>query len=164
MTDPVLVYKGDDLARYGFGDPHPFGTDRHDVFHQELASANLDSGIAFARPRRASVAELLLFHTADYIDKVSRMSQEGKGYLDEGDTPALPGIFEAASDVVGTTLAAIDAIMGGEAKRAFVPIAGMHHAARDSAARTELNAGIPVPPSLSHGASSHEGRPMAAAG
>ena len=78
MTDPVLVYKGDDLARYGFGDPHPFGTDRHDVFHQELASANLDSGIAFARPRRASVDELLLFHTADYIDKVSRLSQEGK--------------------------------------------------------------------------------------
>ena len=37
-------------------------------------------------------------------------------------------------------------------------------AARDTAARTELNAGIPVPPSLSHGASSHEGRPMAAAG
>lgn len=37
-------------------------------------------------------------------------------------------------------------------------------ASRDSAARTELNAGIPVPPSLSHGASSHEGRPMAAAG
>lgn len=134
MTDPVLVYKGDDLARYGFGDPHPFGTDRHDVFHRELALANLDSGVAFARPRRASVDELLLFHTADYIDKVSRMSQEGKGYLDEGDTPALPGIFDAASDVVGTTLAAIDAIMGGEAKRAFIPIAGLHHAARDSAA------------------------------
>ncbi len=134
MTNPVLVYKGDELARYGFGDPHPFGTDRHDVFHQELESADLDSSVTYAKPRRASVDELLLFHTPEYIDKVSRMSQEGKGYLDEGDTPALPGIFDAASNVVGTTLAAVDAIMDGDAKRAFIPIAGMHHAARDRAA------------------------------
>jgi acetoin utilization protein AcuC len=35
---------------------------------------------------------------------------------------------------VGTTLAAVDAIMSGAALRAFVPIAGLHHAARDKAA------------------------------
>jgi len=134
MSDPVLVYKGEAIAAYGFGDPHPFGIDRHNVFHRELAEADLDEGIRYEAPRRASVDELLLFHTPDYIDKVSRMSQEGKGYLDEGDTPAMPGIFDAASDVVGTTLAAVDAIMHGDAKRAFVPIAGLHHAARDSAA------------------------------
>jgi acetoin utilization protein AcuC len=134
MSDPVLVYKGEAIAAYGFGDPHPFGIDRHNVFHRELADADLGEGIRYEAPRRASVDELMLFHTADYIDKVSRMSQEGKGYLDDGDTPAMPGIFDAASDVVGTTLAAVDAIMHGEAKRAFVPIAGLHHAARDAAA------------------------------
>ena len=62
------------------------------------------------------------------------MSAEGRGYLDEGDTPAMPGIFEAASNVVGTTMAAADAIMAGKARRAFVPIAGLHHAGRDHAA------------------------------
>jgi acetoin utilization protein AcuC len=134
MSDPVLVYKGEGIASYGFGDPHPFGFDRHDVFHRELEAAGLGDAITYARPRHASVDELLLFHTADYIDKVSRMSREGKGYLDDGDTPALPGIFDAASDVVGTTLAAVDAVMRGEAKRAFVPIAGLHHAARNAAA------------------------------
>ena len=131
MSDPVLVYKGDEIAAYGFGDPHPFGTDRHDVFHRELAEAALDDAIRYMPPRRASVDELLLFHMPEYIDKVSRMSKEGRGYLDDGDTPALPGIFDAACDVVGTTLAAVDAVMHGEAKRAFVPIAGLHHAARD---------------------------------
>lgn len=134
MSDPVLVYRGEEIARYGFGDPHPFGTDRHDVFHAELTEANLGATVRYARPRHASVDELLLFHTADYIDKVSRMSVDGKGFLDEGDTPAVVGIFDAASDVVGSTLAAVDAIMRGEAKRAFVPIAGLHHAARNSAA------------------------------
>ena len=134
MSDPVLVYKGDEIAAYGFGDPHPFGTDRHDVFHRELAEAALDDAIRYMPPRRASVDELLLFHMPEYIDKVSRMSKEGRGYLDAGDTPALPGIYDAACDVVGTTLAAVDAVMHGEAKRAFVPIAGLHHAARDRAA------------------------------
>lgn len=134
MKLPVLVYKGDKLASYGFGDPHPFGLDRHDVFHDELAAAEFGESIEYAAPRSASVDDLLLFHTADYIDKVSKMSAEGKGYLDDGDTPALPGIFDAASVVVGTTLAAVDAIMEGKAKRAFVPIAGLHHAGRNNAA------------------------------
>ena len=131
---PVLVYRGDDIARYGFGDPHPFGLDRHDVFHEELATEGLGDAIRYAAPRQATVDQLLLFHTADYIDLVSHKSREGRGFLDGGDTPAIPGIFDAAASVVGTTLAAVDAIMHGDAKRAFVPIAGLHHAARDGAA------------------------------
>ena len=133
-TKPVYVYKGEALARYGFGDDHPFGVDRHDVFHKELGEAGLADHIEYQETRRASADELALFHTPDYIDKVSRMSQEGRGYLDGGDTPAFPGIYDTASDVVGTTLAAVDAVMAGETRRAFVPIAGLHHAARDSAA------------------------------
>lgn len=140
MTDvrdpdlPVFVYRGNALANYGFGDDHPFGPDRHDVFQTELAAAGLGSAICYADTRRASVDELALFHTPRYIDRVSRMSQEGRGFLDLGDTPAFPGIFDAASDVVGTTLAAVDAVMHGDTPRAFVPIAGLHHAARDGAA------------------------------
>jgi acetoin utilization protein AcuC len=82
----------------------------------------------------ATVAELALFHTQAYIDFVATRSAAGTGYLDGGDTPAYPGIFESASIVVGTTLAAVDAVMCGNASRAFVPIAGLHHAARDKAA------------------------------
>jgi acetoin utilization protein AcuC len=43
-------------------------------------------------------------------------------------------VYEAAATVVGTTMDAVQRIMGGECRRAFVPIAGLHHAARDSAA------------------------------
>ena len=49
MSDPVLVYKGDELASYGFGDPHPFGLDRHGVFQDELAAANLGDRIEYAQ-------------------------------------------------------------------------------------------------------------------
>jgi acetoin utilization protein AcuC len=131
---PVYVYRGDELASYGFGADHPFGLDRHAVFHEELAQAGLGTRISYALPRRASVDELALFHTPDYIDFISRKSADGEGYLDGGDTPAIPGIFDIASDVVGTTLAAIDAVMTGETPRAFVPIAGLHHAGRGHAA------------------------------
>ena len=130
----MFVYKGDTLANYGFGDEHPFGVDRHDAFQTELANAQLGTAIQYADPRRASVDELALFHTPEYIDRVSKMSQVGRGFLDDGDTPAYPGIFDTASDVVGATLAAVDAIMAGESNRAFVPIAGLHHAGRGHAA------------------------------
>jgi acetoin utilization protein AcuC len=130
----VLVYRGTALASYGFGNDHPFGPDRHDVFQAELANAGLGSAVQYAEPRRASVDALALFHTPEYIDRVSQLSSEGRGFLDAGDTPAFPGVFEAASDVVGSTLAAVDAVMRGDTLRAFVPIAGLHHAARANAA------------------------------
>ncbi len=134
MSDTVLVYRGESIAAYGFGDPHPFGTDRHDVFHAELDQAGLGDAIDYGHPRPALVDELLLFHTADYIDKVSRMSAAGEGWLDDGDTPAVAGIYDGASAVVGAVLCAVDEIMHGHHRRAFVPIAGLHHAARSSAA------------------------------
>jgi acetoin utilization protein AcuC len=43
-------------------------------------------------------------------------------------------VFEAAALVVGATLTATDAMMLGKCRRAFIPIAGLHHAARDRAA------------------------------
>jgi acetoin utilization protein AcuC len=131
---PVYVYRGDALAAYGFGEGHPFGPDRHDAFHRALEAEALGDAIAYAGPRRASVDELAMFHTADYIDFVSRCSVDGNGFLDGGDTPAFRGVFDIASDVVGTTLAAVDAVMAGDASSAFVPIAGLHHAGRGHAA------------------------------
>ena len=134
MTDSVLVYRGKAIAAYGFGDPHPFGTDRHDVFHAELERAALGDVIDYGQPRHAEVEELALFHTDDYIETVSRLSAAGQGWLDAGDTPVVPGIYEAAAAVAGTVLSAVDAVMDGRHRRAFVPIAGLHHAARSGAA------------------------------
>jgi acetoin utilization protein AcuC len=131
---PVYVFKGEALANYGFGDDHPFGLDRHEAFQVELADAGLGNAIEYAGTRRATVDELSLFHSADYIDFISKRSGEGTGFLDGGDTPAYPGIFDTASDVVGTTLAAVDAVMRGDSARAFSPIAGLHHAGREHAA------------------------------
>jgi acetoin utilization protein AcuC len=130
----VAVVVSDRLARYGFGDGHPFGTDRHAAFVREFQARGLDKRVHILEPRVASDDELLAFHTPAYIEFVRERSVSGQGLLDGGDTPAFRGVYEAAAAVVGATLNATEAIMRGECRRAFVPIAGLHHAARDHAA------------------------------
>lgn len=134
MTRPVFVYKGEALARYGFGADHPFGDDRHAAFHAELDRLDPDQEIARVPPVDAPRSLIERFHTPEYVSRVELLSAQGQGYLDGGDTPVVPGIFEAASTVVGCTVQAVEAVMGGDARRAFVPIGGLHHAARDHAA------------------------------
>jgi len=86
-------------------------------------------------PRTATIGGTYSFHTADYVEFVRQKSLSGEGFLDGGDTPAFRGIFDAASSVVGATLVAVESLMSGACRRAFVPIAGLHHAARESSRR-----------------------------
>ncbi len=129
----VLVYKDRKIAAYGFGDGHPFGADRHEAFHRELDAA----GLKVVEPSVGEAAtdeELLAFHTADYIEMVRQKCSDGQGFLDDGDTPARVGLDVAARAVVGASIAGMEQIMAGAARRAFVPIAGLHHAGRGHAA------------------------------
>jgi acetoin utilization protein AcuC len=130
----VGVVVSERLARYGFGDGHPFGPDRHAAFVREFNARGLDRRVRMLEPRVASESELRAFHSADYLEFVRERSVAGSGWLDGGDTPAFRGVYEAAAGVVGATLSAVEAIMAGDCRRAFVPIAGLHHAARDRAA------------------------------
>jgi acetoin utilization protein AcuC len=134
MKKPVGVVTSEQLARYGFGDGHPFGPDRHAAFMREFESRGLSARTGTIEPREASYEELLMFHTPAYVDLVRDRSATGQGFLDGGDTPAFRGVYEAAALVVGATLNAADAMMAGKHRRAFVPIAGLHHASRGQAA------------------------------
>jgi acetoin utilization protein AcuC len=130
----TCVVAGERIARYAFGDGHPFGPDRHDAFWRELVAQGFDRRVQLLAPRAATRRELLLFHRPEYVDLVQTRSVTGEGFLDAGDTPAWKGVFEAASDVVGASLVATEALMDDRAKRGFVPIAGLHHAGRGHAA------------------------------
>ena len=130
----TCVVAGERIARYGFPDGHPFGPDRHDAFWREFVAQGLDRRVQQLVPRTASRSELELFHDPVYVDLVEARSATGEGFLDAGDTPAFKGVFEAASNVVGASLVAVENLMAGRAKRGFVPIAGLHHAGRAHAA------------------------------
>jgi acetoin utilization protein AcuC len=139
MSIPLCVYIGDDLAHYGFGEGHPFGPDRLGAFWQHACAAGLDRQVRQCTPVSVDRTVIERFHTKAYVERVIRQSATGEGYLDGGDTPAVQGIYEAACYVVGSVLDAIERIIGQECRGeqcrlAFVPIAGLHHARRDSAA------------------------------
>jgi acetoin utilization protein AcuC len=132
-TRDTLLVAGEALGRYGFPDGHPWGVDRYGAFMQELRAQGLEDRLRVQRPREALRYELETFHQPAYVSLVEQRSAAGVGYLDAGDTPAYRGVFEAASAVVGGALVALEEIMEGRARRAFVPIAGLHHAAPGTA-------------------------------
>jgi len=121
LTDisKVLVIKDQATAAYGFENGHPFGPDRHDVFHAELETSGVAAEAEFVAARMASREELLSYHTTAYIDYVRETCDAGGGMLDAQDTPAWKGLFEAASAYVGGTLNLVEAIMAGREKRGW---------------------------------------------
>ena len=134
MTQRAYLVTGPEIAAYGFPNGHPFGPDRHDAFRRELERSPAFAAVEPLSARRATREELEMFHTAEYVDLVIEFSAAGAGWLDQGDTPAFPGIYEAAAAVVGGTLEALDRIVATEIPRAFIPIGGLHHARRGGAA------------------------------
>jgi acetoin utilization protein AcuC len=134
MNEHAVLVTGPDIAAYGFPGGHPFGPDRHDVFRREVERSVAFGSLTLVEPRVAARAELEMFHTPRYVDRVIDLSREGSGWLDQGDTPAFPGVYEAASMVVGGTLVALERIVEGPIRRAFIPIGGLHHARRGAAA------------------------------
>jgi acetoin utilization protein AcuC len=134
VSEQVCVYLGQELAAYSFGADHPFGPQRHDAFAAHLSREGLAARVRLRAPVAASQADIELFHTHVYVERVKALSRTGTGWLDQGDTPAFLGMYEAAAVVAGSVLDALESIIRGDCRRGFVPIAGLHHARRDAAA------------------------------
>lgn len=130
----VCLYAGEALARYAFPDGHPLGTDRQGAFLNEARQRGLLTGIRACVARVATSAEIGRFHTRSHVEKVMHAERDKLAFLDNGDTPVFPGIFEASASVVGAALDGLAQVMTGECVRTFQPIGGLHHAGRDHSA------------------------------
>jgi acetoin utilization protein AcuC len=127
------ILLGDELAKYGFGNSHPFNNNRMEAFWNRLEELILDrSLIEVVKPISANEEDILSFHDKLYVNLVKQYSQMGSGYLDGGDTPVFKGIFDAAATVVGSSLKALDEVAEGPngIRHSFNPIGGLHHAYR----------------------------------
>lgn len=134
MQNNVGLYVGEELSHYHFGQQHPFGPRRQTAFWDAVHEANLDVWARLCNPVQASPAVIESFHHPEYVALVKKLSATGQGYLDYGDTPAIKGIYESAAFVVGSVVDAIHQIMEKRIRRAFIPIAGLHHARPERAA------------------------------
>jgi acetoin utilization deacetylase AcuC-like enzyme/GNAT superfamily N-acetyltransferase len=147
--------------QYDFGPEHPMHSRRLQALLELLAESNLwhaDNELTRLHGRPASEDELRLIHTPDYIAMIQRLSaindqtpdqqellQEAERYgIEDGDTPAFPGMHAAAATVTGGTLVALNTVMGlpnnGESLtgttqplHVFHPAGGWHHAWADRA-------------------------------
>ena len=132
-TDACL-YTAEALGRYGFPDGHPLGADRQGAFLKEAELQGLLAKVRVHAPRVATTDEIGRFHTQNHIDKVMHAERDKLKFLDNGDTPVFPGVFEASAYVVGAALDGLARVMQGECSRSFQPIGGLHHAGRDHSA------------------------------
>lgn len=128
------------LDAYDLGPDHPFRPERVSLA-VELMRANGLVAEGALRPipfEAASRTQLLRVHSEAYLDVVMRASGPGGLWpahagIGPGDTPAFPGMHEAAALIAGATTAALNAITGGAYSRAFSPAGGLHHAHREYA-------------------------------
>lgn len=134
MSHPVYVYLGEVLGRYGFSHDHPFSQQRLPAFEAALQRQGLLERVQVRDPVTVEREVLARFHHDSYIQTVQDAADQGLAYLDNGDTPVFPDIYQVSATVVGSVLDAARRIMEGECRRAFIPIAGLHHAQRHRAA------------------------------
>jgi acetoin utilization protein AcuC len=130
----AFLYVDDRLGAYGFPEGHPLGIDRQGAFLREAASQGLLRGARIVGGRVAIRPEIERFHDAGYVSRVAEAEKSGVDWLDGGDTPVFPGVYEIASYVVGSALEGLEQVMSGNCLRTLQPIGGLHHAARTHAA------------------------------
>ncbi len=112
---------------------HPEQIPRLEAVNRALSAPEF-AGLSRMTAPQATEDQLRLGHPQDYIDGIrAAIPTEGLRALDP-DTHASPGSWVAALDGVGGCIAAVDAVLDGRARNAFVATRPPgHHAERDRA-------------------------------
>ncbi|MEX2460896.1 MAG: acetoin utilization protein AcuC [Paenibacillaceae bacterium] len=125
--------------KYYFYEGHPFNQHRLKLTVDLLKRVAALPQNLIRIPVHAKDEVLALVHTLPYIQAVRALSEphideiwldkaESFGLSQEGDTPHFEGMHEVSSQIVGGTLAAVEAVMSGKTKHALHLGGGLHHA------------------------------------
>jgi acetoin utilization deacetylase AcuC-like enzyme len=122
VADPVC--KTHDTGR-----GHPESPARFDAVLGALEASGVAAKMRRIEPRAVSREDLLLAHTAEYLALAEGEILSGENQLSTGDTVVSGRSWDAAVKAAGSALAAVDAVMKGEAARAFCVVRPPgHHA------------------------------------
>ncbi len=133
MQEPLTIFTDPAFLGHDTGAGHPESAERLRAIADALAAPRFGS-----LPRRpapeAARAQLERVHTSAMIDGVlAAIPREGHARID-GDTVVSPGSRAAALRAAGAVCAAVDAVLGGETRRAFCAVRPPgHHAEPDRA-------------------------------
>jgi acetoin utilization protein AcuC len=127
----VLIYSPT-YARYDFGGDHPFSPVRVEMTLDLLR--RLGVHLRWQEPEAASREDVRTVHEEGYVRTVEALSTGAAAAdaaacgLGTPDTPAFPGMDEAARILVGGTLLAAKLIASGSEQRVLQLGGGLHHA------------------------------------
>lgn len=125
-----------DLWVHGHGANHPLRPERLRMVYELLLAYGAFDGPSsrLLPPRQATDEELALWHTAEYIDAVHRLSagdtsvRPWQYHFGPGDNPVFSGMYETEALKAGSSLMAAQMVARKEVDVAFSFAGGLHHA------------------------------------
>ncbi|MEQ1853712.1 MAG: histone deacetylase [Chthoniobacteraceae bacterium] len=128
-----MIFATDSHCRkHDAGPGHPEQPARYDAVLTALKAGGLLAKLREIGPRAVKREDLLLVHGAAYLDLAEREIREGRDQLSTGDTGVGPESWDAAMAAAGCALAAVEAVVQGDAKTGFCLIRPPgHHASAD---------------------------------
>ena len=134
MQRSAFVYE-EAQSRHVLRDDHVFKPTRLQLTYELLRSYGAFDDSPPVPPRTAEEAEILKFHTREYVAAVKDLSQGEKrsdaasfNFSAYGDNPPYEGMYEVSLLVVGASVTAAELVSGGKADVAFNISGGLHHA------------------------------------
>src|SRR6266849_4093829 len=130
--------------KHHLSDQHPLQPIRVKLAVDLIKSTGLIEHGHLVPPRAATIEELELVHSPEYVELVRKLSDPSqRGFLSRAaidaagyasaDNPVSDELHEGTSLVAGATLVAAEAVQSGAALHSFSPSGGLHHAHRDRA-------------------------------
>ncbi|MBZ5727587.1 MAG: histone deacetylase [Acidobacteriia bacterium] len=111
------------------GREHLERPERYDAVVEGLEEAGLLPRLLRVEPRAATVEELLLCHTGEYLRTAKHDVDSGRRRMSTGDTDLTRSSWDAAARAAGGVLNAVDAVVSGQARNAFCAVRPPgHHA------------------------------------
>lgn len=144
MSGPVSLVYGEALMKHHLSDEHPLQPVRVKLAVDLIKETGLIEHARLLPPRPATIDELQLVHSAEYVELVRRLSDpvlrrgvspqaiDAAGFA-SADNPISDELHEGTSLVVGASMVAAEVIQTGAAWHVFSPSGGLHHAHRDHA-------------------------------
>jgi acetoin utilization deacetylase AcuC-like enzyme len=109
-------------------DGHPEHAGRIERIWQVFDQTGIKDKLLCITPEPATVEQLARVHDPRYIEHVRRAAEQGGGMLDP-DTYVLPASYDIALKSTGGAIAAVEAVLGGQADNALAAIRPPgHHA------------------------------------